>query len=152
MTIADVNLAKLAARQHISAPDRILRHDLALALALIGLALLVRSPALLYSVTNFDESLYLLFGDDLAKGILPYTHICDRKPFGLFALYGLFSSIPFDTVYVMRIAASLSVGLTAYLLHRVVAMILDDHDRLVGPAAALAYVAFSLVSGGIASN
>jgi hypothetical protein len=139
-------------RQHVPAPVRILRHELGLALALIGLALLVRLPALLYSVTNFDESLYILIGDDLARGILPYTHICDRKPFGLFALFALFALTPFDTIVASRLGASLAVGLTAYLLHRVAGYLFDDRDRLVGPAAALAYVTFSLVDGGLASN
>ena len=61
------------------------------ALSFVGLALLLRAPALLYSVINFDESLYLLIGDELRRGILPFTHLCDRKPFGLFALFALFA-------------------------------------------------------------
>ena len=49
-------------------------------------AILLRSPALLYSVLNYDESMYLLMGAEFARGHLPYTTVCDFKPFGLFAL------------------------------------------------------------------
>ena len=59
---------------------------------------------------------------------------------------------PFDAIIASRLAASLAVGLTAYLLHQVAGRLLDDRDRLVGPAAALAYVTFSLTNGGLASN
>jgi 4-amino-4-deoxy-L-arabinose transferase-like glycosyltransferase len=126
--------------------------ELLLAALFVALALLLRAPALLYSVINFDESLYLLFGDDLARGVLPYTHICDRKPFGLFAVFALFAMAPLDAVVASRLGASLSVGLTAYLLHRVAGRLFDDRDRLIGPAAGLAYVVFSLADGGMASN
>jgi hypothetical protein len=117
----------------------------------VVLALLLRAPALLYSVINFDESLYLLIGDELRRGILPFTHLCDRKPFGLFALFALFASAPFDAIVASRLGASLAVGLTAWLLHRAAGLLFDDRSRLIGPAAGLAYVVYSLANGGLAS-
>lgn len=122
------------------------------ALALVAIAVILRLPALLYSVTNFDESLYLLIGSELAQGILPYTSICDRKPFGLFAIFALFAAAPFDAIVASRIGASVAVGLTAWLLGRVAALLFADPARGIGWAAALTYILFSLANGGIASN
>jgi len=56
------------------------------ALGFIVLAIVLRLPAMLYSVLNFDESMYLLMGDKLRQGFLPYPALCDLKPVGLFAL------------------------------------------------------------------
>jgi hypothetical protein len=122
------------------------------ALGFVALALLLRAPALLYSVINFDESLYLLIGDELRRGILPFTQLCDRKPFGLFALFALFASAPVDAIVASRLGASLVVGLTGYLLRRVAGLLFDDRPRLIGSAAGLAYVVFCLADGGLASN
>jgi hypothetical protein len=122
------------------------------ALVFVGTALLLRSPALLYSVTNFDESLYLLIGEQMTQGVLPFTGICDRKPFGLFALFSLFAAMPFDAIIASRLGASISVGLTAYMLYRVAELLFEDPDHFIGWATGLAYLVFSLANGGIASN
>lgn len=122
------------------------------AVGFIGLAVILRLPALLYSVLNFDESLYLLIGDGLANGVLPYTGICDRKPFGLFAIFALFALSPFDALVTSRIAASVSIGLTAFLLSRIAARLFDDDERWIGRIAGLTYVLYTLVDGGLASN
>ena len=84
--------------------------------------------------------------------MLPYTGVCDRKPFGLFAIFALFAAAPFDAIVASRLGASLAVGLTAHLLHRVAGLLFDDRDHLIGPAAGLAYIAYSLANGGLASN
>lgn len=38
---------------------------------------------------NFDEAMYMLMGREITEGHLPYTTMCDSKPVGLFALFGL---------------------------------------------------------------
>ena len=126
--------------------------ELGLALLLVAAALLLRSLGLVYSVMNYDESLYILMGSELAKGHLPFTTLCDLKPFGLFALFGVFTSLPFDGVVTSRIAASLVVGLTAYALSRIAGLLFDDEDRLIGLSAGLAYVTYSLADGGLAAQ
>ena len=128
------------------------RRELLIAAGFIAAAILLRLPALLYSVTNFDESLYLLIGDELVRGTLPFTGLCDRKPFGLFALFALFAAMPFDAIVASRVGASLSVGIAAYLLYRVARLLFDDHERVIGATAGIAYILFSLTDGGIASN
>jgi hypothetical protein len=102
--------------------------ELGLALLLVAAALLLRSLGLVYSVMNYDESLYILMGSELAKGHLPFTTLCDLKPFGLFALFGVFTSLPFDGVVTSRIAASLVVGLTGYALSASPGCSFEDED------------------------
>jgi hypothetical protein len=112
-------------------------------------AVLVRSPAMLYSVLNYDESLYLLMGAELARGHLPYTTVCDLKPFGLFALAAPIAASPLDPVFTARIMSSVTVGLTAWLLSRVACRLFGAGNWAIGIAAGLAYVLFSLVDGGM---
>src|SRR3712207_8256617 len=60
----------------------------------------------------------LFRSEEFVRGTLPYTGLCDRKPFGLFAIFTLFAAMPFDAIIVSRIGASLSVGIAAWLLYR----------------------------------
>jgi hypothetical protein len=119
------------------------------ALGFVALALLLRAPALLYSVLNYDESMYLLMGDKMRQGFLPYTALCDLKPVGLFAVFALVSALPMDGVVAGRLTSSVVVGLTAYLLWHLANRLFDDRDRRIGPAAGLAYVVFTLANGGL---
>ncbi len=120
--------------------------------ALVAAAFLVRLPSFVYSVYNYDESLYVLMGAELARGHLPYTTVCDLKPFGLFALFAAFTSLPLDGVVASRVAACLVVGLSADLVRRIAGHLFDDPRRLVGLSAGLAYILFSIATGGIAAQ
>jgi hypothetical protein len=128
----------------------LLRHGTAVAAGFVIVAVIVRAPALLYSVLNYDESMYLLMGLEFARGHLPYTTICDLKPFGLFALATPFAASPFDPVISSRIGVSVVVGLTAYLLCWISSLLFSDQRRLIGISAGLGYVVFSLADGGMA--
>src|SRR5829696_508710 len=114
--------------------------DLRLTLGLVAAALILRSLSLVYSVYNYDESLYILMGAEMSRGHLPYTTVCDLKPFGLFAIFGLFTALPFDGVIVSRLAASLVVGLTADLIRRVAALLFEDPNSMIGIPAGLAFI------------
>jgi hypothetical protein len=122
----------------------------ALAAGFILAALVLRSPALLYSVLNYDESMYLLMGSEFARGHLPYTTVCDLKPFGLFALATPFAASPFDAVITGRIGASITVGATAWMLSRISCLLFEDKGRAIGIPAGLGYIVFSLATGGMA--
>ena len=112
--------------------------------------ILLRSPALLYSVLNYDESMYLLMGAEFARGHMPYTTVCDLKPFGLFALATPFTMLPVDPVIAARIGSSVTVGLTAWMLSRIAALLFPDGRRTIGIVAGLGYLIFSLADGGMA--
>jgi hypothetical protein len=119
------------------------------ALGFILLAIVLRLPAWLYSVLNFDESMYLLMGDKMRQGFLPYTALCDLKPVGLFALFAVISALPIDGVLAMRLCSALAVGISAFLLWRMAPRLFDDADRRIGTVAGLAYIVFTLADGGL---
>jgi hypothetical protein len=121
-------------------------------LGFVAAALILRLPSLVYSVYNYDESLYILMGAEMWRGHLPYTSVCDLKPFGLFSIFGLFTAPPFDGVIVSRLAASLVVGLTADLIRRIAALLFDDPDHAIGIVAGLAFIVFTLANGGVAAQ
>jgi hypothetical protein len=121
-------------------------------LAFMAAAVVLRLISFVYSVYNYDESLYILMGAEMARGHLPYTTVCDLKPFGLFAIFGLFATLPFEGVIVPRLAAALVVGLTADLIRRVAALLFDDEDNSIGITAGLAHISFTLANGGVAAQ
>ena len=122
------------------------------AFGFVALALALRLPAFLYSVLNYDESMYLLMGDKLRQGYLPYTTLCDLKPVGLFALFALITALPMDGVIASRLVAAITVGLTAFVLCRVAGRLFDDGRRRIGPLAGLTYIVFMLADGGLNSQ
>jgi hypothetical protein len=128
------------------------RGDLRLTLGLVAAALVLRLLSFVYSVYNYDESLYILMGSEMSRGHLPYTTVCDLKPFGLFLIFGLFTALPLDGVVVSRLAASLVVGLTADLIRRIAALLFDDPDNAIGLAAGLMFIVFTLANGGVAAQ
>ncbi|BCI72928.1 hypothetical protein SPKIRA_37580 (plasmid) [Sphingomonas paucimobilis] len=56
-------------------------------LLLTLVALVARARTFGNPVIGFDEQFYLLVGDRVLHGALPYVDIFDRKPIGLFLLY-----------------------------------------------------------------
>ena len=132
--------------------DRAERPDvvspIGVALAFVALALLLRLPTFLYSVLNYDESMYLLMGDKLRQGFLPYTLLCDLKPVGLFAIFALITSLPLDGVIATRLSAAVTVGLTAFALWRTSGLLFEGQGQLIGTTAGLLYLVFMLASGG----
>lgn len=140
----------MAATTHDRPPRH--RGDALLALFLVALALALRSPALAYSAINYDESMYVLMGTELLRGNLPYTTLCDLKPFGLFGLFGLIAALPGDPVVNARLVGSVVVGLTAWMLARVAGRLFADGGRRIGVAAGTAYVVFSVATGGLSTQ
>ena len=118
----------------------------------VALALVLRLPAFLYSVLNYDESMYLLMGDKMRQGFLPYTTLCDLKPAGLFAIFAAISALPMDGVIASRLVAAITVGLTAYVLCHIAGRLFEDGKRRIGPFTGLAYIVFMLADGGLNSQ
>jgi MFS family permease len=67
---------------------------------------------------HIDEGFYLLVGERMHDGMLPYVDIWDRKPFGLFLLYWLITF--FGDVHAYQVAAGLCVWLTAWVIATIV--------------------------------
>ena len=67
-------------------------------------------------VIHVDEQFYLLVGDRMLHGAVPYLDIWDRKPIGLFLLYAFFRLLPGDGILAYQFAACASAALTALIV------------------------------------
>ena len=97
-------------------------------------------------VIGIDEQFYLLAGDRLLDGMLPYVDIWDRKPIGLFLIYALACALFADPVIGYQLLSALSVALTSWLLFAIARRLTSFPAAL---AAAAAYPAWLLVFAGV---
>ena len=88
-------------------------------LLLTLVALVARARTFGNPVIGFDEQFYLLVGDRVLHGALPYVDIIDRKPIGLFLLYAGARSLGGDGFLAYKLVATGFVIATAYGVHRV---------------------------------
>ena len=90
------------------------RSRLAMALGLLLLAIVLRGADFGNPVIHVDEQFYLLVGERMHQGLLPYLDIWDRKPIGLFVLYAAIAALPGDGVLAYQLVATLFVAATAF--------------------------------------
>lgn len=115
-----------------------------LLLLLAGFALLIRLPFFFPAVIDWDESTFILMGQDLLDGHLPYTNLWDNKPPLLFGAFAMMIAA-FDSIAGIRICGWLLVVGTGYLIFRLASRIAG---RSAGLAAALIGMFFMTVTGG----
>jgi hypothetical protein len=84
--------------------------------AIVLAALVIRAPTVGDLNYHVDEGFYLLVGDRMREGLLPYVDIWDRKPFGLFLLYRVIAAIGGGSMLAVQFAAALCAAATAVLL------------------------------------
>lgn len=99
---------------------------------------LIRAPVAGDLNYHIDEGFYLLVGERMRDGLLPYVDIWDRKPFGLFLLYWLIATLGKGSMIAVHLAAGISAAATAMLIAAIA-------RRWVAPLpaglAAIAYLA-----------
>jgi hypothetical protein len=83
---------------------------------LLVVALATRAAMLGDPVYHVDEQLYLLVGDRLLHGAVPYVDLWDRKPIGLFLLYAGLRLLPGDGVLAYQLAATAVAAATAWVV------------------------------------
>ena len=81
-------------------------------------ALLARGQTLGNPVLGFDEQFYLLVGDRMWQGALPYVDIWDRKPIGLFLIYAAARALGGAGFVEYKLVAMVFVAATASLVAR----------------------------------
>lgn len=86
------------------------------ATVLLAVAVATRASFLGDAVYHVDEQWYLLVGDRLLHGAVPYVDLWDRKPIGLFLLYAALRRLPGDAVLSYQVAAMLCAAATAWLV------------------------------------
>ena len=104
--------------------------------AILLATLAIRAPTLGDLNYHIDEGFYLLVGDRMRDGLLPYIDIWDRKPFGLFLLYRMLATLGDGSVVAVQIAAGLSAAATAMLVAAIA------RRWTAPPAALLAAIAY----------
>jgi hypothetical protein len=88
------------------------RAAIAVMILFVAVALAMHWQRLGSPTVGLDEQFYLLVGDRIWHGALPYVDIWDRKPPGLFLIYAAIRALPGDGIVAYQIVATLSLGLT----------------------------------------
>ncbi|WP_338661215.1 hypothetical protein VQH23_13300 [Pararoseomonas sp. SCSIO 73927] len=114
--------------------------DLPAALALLALAFLARGLFFGNPVVESDEQFYLLVGDRLLGGALPYRDIWDRKPVGLFLVYAAIRALGGEGIVQYQVVATLFAAATAFLVFRIGAEVAPRRGGLLAGAAYLLWL------------
>lgn len=92
-------------------------------LILILVAVALRLPDIGHPLIDVDEQMYLLVGQRMWQGAIPYVDIWDRKPVGLFLIAALSQRLPIDPIVAYHllagVAATATAGVVTILARRV---------------------------------
>jgi hypothetical protein len=97
---------------------------------------------------HVDEQFYLLVGDRMLHGALPYVDIWDRKPVGLFLIYALARLLWGDGVLAYQIMAWAGVTTTTVIIYRLARMIAAPPGAWLAGIAYLLYLTIFNCAGG----
>lgn len=83
---------------------------------LLLFAALIRASDFGNPSIHVDEEYYLLVGDRMLHGALPYLDLWDRKPIGLFLLFAGMRLLPGDGILAYQLTATLFAALTGWVV------------------------------------
>lgn len=115
------------------------------AIFLLALALLLRAPQFGNPVIQIDEQFYLLVGDRMWSGSLPFVDSWDRKPVGLFVLYAAIRLLGGDGIIQYQIVATCFAAATALIVAILASRIAP---RPAAITAGIVYLVYLLANGG----
>ncbi|MBO9714388.1 hypothetical protein [Sphingomonas sp.] len=124
---------------------RIERRQWLAALLFLMVALATRGWQFGNPLIGIDEQFYLLVGDRMHQGALPYVDFWDRKPLGLFLVYYLIRFLGGDGIIQYQLVATLFVVATACMIHALARRIAPERGAL---AAGAIYIVYLLLFGG----
>ncbi len=116
------------------------------ALLLLAVAIGLRCWDYGNPVIHVDEQYYLLVGDRMWHGAVPYIDIWDRKPIGLFLLFASFRLLPGDGILAYQMMATLFAAATAVIVRSAAMKI--GASRAAALAAGVAYLIWLPLLGG----
>src|ERR1700747_3207680 len=121
-------------------------------LVVLAVALVLRAPVFGNPVIHSDEQFYLLVGDRMLHGSLPFVDIWDRKPIGLFLLFaamrGLGGALGNDGVLAYQLCAFAAASATALVIWRLAWMIAAPVGALVASVSYLLFLSAVFCFGG----
>ncbi|SFG13454.1 hypothetical protein SAMN05518801_10821 [Novosphingobium sp. CF614] len=119
-----------------------------LAACYLAAAILVRLAMYGKPAVQVDEQFYLLVGQRMAQGALPYVDLWDRKPYGLFLIYRAVFLVPLDPVLVYQALGTACSVLTALVIARTARLVAPERGaRLAGLAYLLYQPTFNVALG-----
>ena len=127
-----------AARAWVDSPAR-------LAALLLLVAVAARAAQFGNPVVQVDDEFYLLTGDRMLHGALPYVDIWDRKPIGLFLIYAGIRLLGGAGVLQYQIVATLFAVATALVVARIARNLSGPHGAA---AAGGVYILYLGIFGG----
>jgi 4-amino-4-deoxy-L-arabinose transferase-like glycosyltransferase len=127
--------------------ELILSDRLAVAL-LSAAALLIRLPHLGDPAFMIDEQFYLLVGDRMLHGALPYVDIWDRKPIGLFLIYAATRLLGGEGFWQYQIVATMFAVGTAFMIYRIARVVTGGPSALVSGLLYLLWIELAEGGGG----
>lgn len=113
---------------------------------LLAIAVALRFRDFGNPAVHVDEEYYLLVGDRMLHGALPYIDVWDRKPVGLFLIFAGIRLLPGDGILAYQLVATLFAAATAWVIAQ--AGVRLGASRTGALAAGAAYILWlSLLSG-----
>ena len=99
-------------------PSGTLRKEWIVFAAYCLISLCLRFPLFFQDVIDWDESVFLLMGQSIAKGHLPYTEIWDNKPPVGFLFFAAIESVVPQSLFAVRLAGAIWIALSSFLVYR----------------------------------
>lgn len=121
------------------------RKDLIAVAVIVLAAFAIRCALFGDPLIHVDENFYLLVGDRMLQGALPYVDIWDRKPVGLFLLFAGIRLLGGDGIVQYQVVATLFAVGTGLLIARIAAPMAG---RVAAVVAAIVYLLLLGLAGG----
>ena len=93
-------------------------------------------------VIGHDEQVYLLVGDRMIHGAIPFVDIFDRKPIGLFLIYGAIRLLGGEGTLQYQLVALLVAWVTALLVWRFTTRLTTRFGAITAACAYLTWLNF----------
>jgi 4-amino-4-deoxy-L-arabinose transferase-like glycosyltransferase len=101
-------------------------------------AVAIRFFSFFPTVIDHDESTYIVISDALLNGQTYFIDVIDTKPIGVFLLYAGIQKLVGSSIFMLRLAATVFLALTAFLLY--LAIKKSGGTARAGIAAGLIYL------------
>lgn len=107
--------------------------------ALLLFSIMIRMPYFFISVIDWDESTFILMGQSILDGNLPYIDLWDNKPPLAFAPYALFIWL-FDSIVSVRVGGAIFLAIAAYFTYLICTYIWNRSAGLFAAVLSIVFV------------
>jgi hypothetical protein len=119
------------------------RRDITVCLLLLLFTIVVRFPYFFPSVISWDESTFILLGQSIVDGHLPYTEFWDNKPPLAFVPFSVFILLFGKSIVGIRIGGALMVFLSAWITFHIGRRIWGYRAGLLAAVATIFFISIA---------